>query len=474
MESFATGHFHESRHSKLALFTRLTDALLVVASFWFLAWFYGVIWDDKLGLVVVSGTGIFVFLAETNDLYRSWRGAPLWQEGIRLWWVWLGVVLGLLFLAYATKSSAEYSRRMILSWFILTPLLLTVWRSCLHFLVGHMRQRGFNTRAVAIVGARDIGVKLANTIGKAPWMGLDLIGFYDDRHPNSDSTRIAPGTSLQVVGTLDELISAAKRSEIDQVYITLPMEAEKRIRQLISKLSDTTVSVHMLPDFFTFDLMNASWSHVGELPTMTIKETPYYGVGSWVKRFEDIVLSSIILFVIAIPMLFIAYAVKTSSPGPVIFRQYRYGLQGQRIEVWKFRSMAVCKKETDQVIQATREDPRVTSVGRFLRRTSLDELPQFINVLQGRMSIVGPRPHAVEHNELYRNEIDEYMLRHKVRPGITGWAQINGWRGETDTIEKMRIRVEHDLAYIRNWSLWLDLRIIFVTVLKGFSGKNTY
>ncbi|VAW85052.1 Undecaprenyl-phosphate galactosephosphotransferase [hydrothermal vent metagenome] len=472
MRSFSANNFRQSRHSKLSLFTRVTDVLWVVFIFWLLALFYDVEFDDRLSLVVACGAGIFVFLAETNDLYRSWRGAPLWQEGIRLWWVWLGVVLGLLLLAYVTKSSAEYSRRVVVSWFVLTPLLLTIWRSYLHLMVGYFRRYGFNNRSVAIVGARAIGVKLAQTIENAPWMGLDPIGFYDDRNPNSE--RIVSGTSLQVLGTLEDLVIAAKKGEIDQVYITLPMEAEKRIRLLISKLSDTTVSVHMLPDFFTFDLMNASWSHVGDLPTITIKETPYSGVDSWIKRLEDIVLSMLILIAIAVPMLIIAFAVKKSSPGPIIFRQFRYGLQGERIEVWKFRSMRVDEVKTDNVVQAIREDPRVTRLGGFLRRTSLDELPQFINVLQGRMSIVGPRPHAVEHNEFYRSEINEYMLRHKVRPGITGWAQVNGWRGETDTVEKMRIRVEHDLAYIRNWSLWLDLRIIFVTILKGFSGKNAY
>lgn len=464
-------HFHQSRHSKLALFTRVTDALWVVGCFWFLTIFYDVTFNDRLGIVVACGAGLFVFLAEVNDLYRSWRGAPLWQEGIRLWWVWLGVVLGLLFLAYATKSSAEYSRRVVLTWFIFTPLILTIWRSFLHLFVGHLRQRGINTCVVAIVGAREIGVKLANTIENAPWMGLDAIGFYDDRSPEGE--RVISDTSLEVVGKLDDLIIAAREGKIDQVYITLPMEAEKRIQELICKLSDTTVSVHMLPDFFTFDLMNASWSHVGDLPAITIKETPYYGIDSWIKRLEDIILSLMILTVIAMPMLIIASLVKLSSPGPIMFRQYRYGLQGQRIEVWKFRSMHV-SENSGKVDQATLSDPRVTPVGRILRRTSLDELPQFINVLQGRMSIVGPRPHAVVHNELYRSEINEYMLRHKVRPGITGWAQINGWRGETETIEKMRIRVEHDLAYIRNWSLWLDLRIIFVTILKGFSGKNAY
>jgi putative colanic acid biosynthesis UDP-glucose lipid carrier transferase len=212
---------------------------------------------------------------------------------------------------------------------------------------------------------------------------------------------------------------------------------------------------------------------VGDIPTVSIHETPFYGVDGWVKRVEDIVLSSVILALIAIPMLIIATGVKFSSPGPVIFRQRRYGLSGQEIEVWKFRSMTVCENG-DDVRQATKCDPRITAFGAFLRRTSLDELPQFINVLQGRMSIVGPRPHAIAHNEEYRKLISGYMLRHKVKPGITGWAQINGWRGETESLDKMRNRVEHDLTYIRNWSLWLDIKIILVTALKGFCGKNAY
>jgi putative colanic acid biosynthesis UDP-glucose lipid carrier transferase len=222
-----------------------------------------------------------------------------------------------------------------------------------------------------------------------------------------------------------------------------------------------------------YDLLHASWGNVGDLPVVSISETPFYGVDGFVKRMEDVILASGLIMLFAIPMIFIAIGVKLSSPGPLFFRQRRYGLRGDQIEVWKFRTMLVWKDD-DSVVQAKKNDPRVTRFGAFLRRTSLDELPQLINVLQGSMSLVGPRPHAVAHNEHYRKQIDRYMLRHKVKPGITGLAQVNGWRGETDTLGKMQKRIEFDLAYIQNWSLWLDLKILFRTMFIVFSDKHAY
>jgi putative colanic acid biosynthesis UDP-glucose lipid carrier transferase len=219
--------------------------------------------------------------------------------------------------------------------------------------------------------------------------------------------------------------------------------------------------------------MQSRWIALDGIPTVSVYETPFYGVDGSLKRIEDVVLSSLILLLIAIPMVLIAIGVKLSSPGPVLFKQTRYGLDGRRIAVWKFRSMSVTE-DGAHVPQAQKNDPRVTKFGAFLRATSLDELPQFINVLRGEMSIVGPRPHAVAHNEAYRKQINGYMLRHKVKPGITGWAQINGWRGETDTLEKMEGRIEHDLWYIRSWSVLLDLKIILQTVFRGFAGRNVY
>jgi putative colanic acid biosysnthesis UDP-glucose lipid carrier transferase len=245
------------------------------------------------------------------------------------------------------------------------------------------------------------------------------------------------------------------------------------MRQVIAALSDSTASVYIVPDVFCFDLLHAQMVNFAGVPAVSVFENPFNGVNGWVKRIEDVLLASLILLLIAVPMLAIALGVKLSSRGPLFFKQRRYGLDGKEIVVWKFRTMNVCE-DGPEITQATRDDPRVTKFGAFLRRTSLDELPQFFNVLTGSMSVVGPRPHPIALNEAYRKQIRGYMLRHKVKPGITGWAQVRGYRGETDKLEKMERRIEHDLWYIRNWSLWLDLRIVALSTVKGFGGAKAY
>lgn len=242
---------------------------------------------------------------------------------------------------------------------------------------------------------------------------------------------------------------------------------------MLNNNADSTVSVHYVPDLFIFDLLSASLNNIKGIPVISIHDTPFYGVDGVMKRMFDIGFSLIALFIIAIPLLIIALCIRLTSPGPILFKQRRYGFRGEEIIVWKFRSMTVLE-DSDQVVQAKKNDPRVTKFGSFIRRTSLDELPQFFNVLQGRMSVVGPRPHAVAHNEFYRGQVKGYMLRHKVKPGITGLAQVNGYRGETDTLEKMEGRIQYDLNYIRNWSLWLDMKIVLLTVFKGFTGAKVY
>jgi putative colanic acid biosynthesis UDP-glucose lipid carrier transferase len=257
------------------------------------------------------------------------------------------------------------------------------------------------------------------------------------------------------------------------IFISLPMSAQPRIREILDDLHDTTASIYFLPDVYVFDLMQARFNNVGGIPVVAICESPFSGIDSVVKNTSDFVLASLILVLISPLMLIIALAVKLSSPGPAIFRQRRYGLNGEEIIVYKFRSMTV-SEDGEKIVQAQKNDPRITRIGDFLRRTSLDELPQFINVLQGRMSIVGPRPHAVAHNELYRKLIKGYMLRHKVKPGITGWAQVNGCRGETKVLEKMQSRIDLDLNYLQNWSIWFDLWIILRTVWVVLRRENAY
>jgi putative colanic acid biosynthesis UDP-glucose lipid carrier transferase len=251
------------------------------------------------------------------------------------------------------------------------------------------------------------------------------------------------------------------------------MSAQPRIRALLDDLHDATASIYFLPDIYIFDLMQGHFGNVGGIPVVAICESPFTGVESVVKNISDFVLASLLLLLLSPIMLCIALAVKLTSPGPAVFKQRRYGLNGEEIIVYKFRSMTV-SEDGKNIVQAQKNDSRLTKIGAFLRRTSLDELPQFINVLQGRMSVVGPRPHAVAHNELYRKLIRGYMLRHKVKPGITGWAQVNGFRGETEELEKMQGRIEYDLDYLRNWSIWLDLWIIIRTVWVVLRRDNAY
>lgn len=243
--------------------------------------------------------------------------------------------------------------------------------------------------------------------------------------------------------------------------------------KLMEELRDTTASVYFVPDIFVFDLMRAQLAEIDGIPLLAVCETPFSGMNGVLKRASDIVFASVLIALLWPVMLVVAAGVRMSSPGPIIFKQRRYGLYGEQILVYKFRTMSVCE-DRGAVTQATRDDPRVTPFGRFLRRTSLDELPQLFNVLFGSMSLVGPRPHAVAHNEEYRKLIDGYMLRHKVRPGITGWAQVNGFRGETESLEKMKRRIEYDLHYLRNWSLALDISILIRTARLVLRDTNAY
>jgi putative colanic acid biosynthesis UDP-glucose lipid carrier transferase len=275
------------------------------------------------------------------------------------------------------------------------------------------------------------------------------------------------------LGSLSNLADYCRANRVDTIYIALPMASQPRILKLLEDLRDTTASIYFVPDIFVFDLIQARVDSIGGLPVVAVCETPFYGMNGIVKTASDFVLGALILAAIAPILAVIAVGVKLSSPGPVLFKQRRYGLDGRKIIVYKFRTMTVAE-DGDVVRQATRNDSRITRFGAFLRRTSLDELPQFINVVQGRMSIVGPRPHAVAHNEMYRKLIRGYMIRHKVKPGITGLAQVNGLRGETETVEKMQKRVEYDLAYLRNWSLLLDLQIILKTLAVVMKGSNAY
>ena len=463
--------FIQKHYSFLASLHQLADVLIIWGILAAIVNTAVVEWGVCYQIAAFFSSLCYHILGHKNGLYSSWRGQSLWQEVKAIYKTWLLTLGGLLIVSFLFNLNEEFGGVVMVAWTIVVPAAVSLYRISIRMVLREFRRVGVNTRRVAIVGAKEPGISLAKHILGSDWMGMDITGFYDDR-VKCGSKPLAT-SSLEVVGDIKQLIKDARCAEFDDIYIALPMKEEATIKMLVEELADSSSSVHIVPDIFTFKMLNARSREIGGLPVVSVYDTPFDSFDEIVKRAEDVILSSVILSVIAIPMLIIAAAVKITSKGPVIFKQRRYGINGEEIEVWKFRSMTTCDNG-DVVVQATKNDSRVTKIGGLLRKTSLDELPQFINVLQGQMSVVGPRPHAVAHNELYRGQISGYMQRHLVKPGITGWAQVNGWRGETDTLEKMEKRVEFDLDYVRRWSLWLDIKIVALTLVKGFFGSSAY
>ncbi len=380
---------------------------------------------------------------------------------------WGCVVVVLLLTGILFKATSLYSRKVIVAWFLVTPIALAAAQATARSIVSWLRTRRSIWRRLIIVGANKVGCELASRLAEEPWLGT-VDGFFDDRR----SDRLPAAIRPHLLGGFRDLPEYARRNRVHVIYLCLPISAQPRIRKLFSELRDTTASIYFVPNLSAFDLMQARFGEVRGMPLVAVRESPFRGMNGVLKRASDIVLASAMLLGIAPLMIAIGLGVRNSSPGAIFFQQRRYGLDGKEFKVYKFRTMTV--SEDEQINQATRHDPRVTPFGRFLRRTSLDELPQLLNVLKGQMSLVGPRPHAVFHNEHYRKLVNGYMLRHKVRPGITGLAQVNGLRGETNDLDKMYQRVQFDLEYLRNWSLGLDARILFKTVFAIFRGRGAY
>jgi len=418
------------------------------------------------------------------DVYKRWRSTFIHSE---LWSVTLALAAVALLLApliFFTETRALFSYQWIAIWLVTTLFSLLLLRIIVRTSLRWLRKKGFNKKYVAILGAGQLGRIVAEQINKNDWAGIEVIVFLDD----DESLHGVKLDGIPVIGDCKKIIeivgTGVKETQgpglnriyingISQVWIALPLEDQKKIVDLIDLLQNTTASIHFVPDIFSYKLLNHSIEELAGIPVVTLSESPIIGRDQVVKRIEDIIVSVLILILVSPLMLIIMLMIKADSRGPALFKQRRWGVDGKEILVWKFRSMTVTEDD-GEIAQATSNDPRFTKIGKFLRKTSLDELPQFFNVLQGTMSVVGPRPHAVSHNEEYRKVIQRYMLRYMVKPGITGWAQINGWRGETDTNEKMEKRIEYDLYYINNWSLRFDLKIILLTITRGFSDKNAY
>ncbi|MFI3245041.1 MAG: undecaprenyl-phosphate glucose phosphotransferase [Ferrimonas sp.] len=460
-----------SRSHGFAILFRLLDIVVVQWSLQIALWLRNEDLGDGQLVTAILASLAYVFFAESFDLYRSWRSTRQYEMLLTNWISWLLACLMVEMITFLFPERLGADRFVMLWWLGIGLLMFSSLRITARQVIFSLRRRGFNTQRAAILGITDSGKAMARSLEENPQLGIYFIGFFDDRSPRRIEEMEGKGPAP--LGNMEQALQLAKNNALDVLYIAMPMRAEKRITEILMMCGDSTVAVHIIPDFFVYNLLHARWHEVGEVQSLSVYDSPLDDLASWFKRIEDIILASVILLLVAIPMLIITLAIKLTSPGPIIFKQYRYGMDGRKIKVWKFRSMHTM--ENGEVIkQATKDDTRVTRLGAFLRRTSLDELPQFFNVLQGQMSVVGPRPHAVAHNEQYRTLIGGYMLRHHMKPGITGWAQINGWRGETDTLEKMEKRLEFDLAYIRNWSLWLDIKIVFLTIFKGFNDSNAY
>lgn len=449
--SAPTAAIGRGRTSLVALVRMSVEPLLIVLTLIVCYLAVGAEFDGaELVLVLIA----FSITFPGDVSVRRLRQSLLWSVLAN----WLLVASLLVFFGWATKFIWYFDAQAILLWLAVTPAVLYGAHRSIPLLVPQLLAiDGY--RSAVIVGASDVSTRLARTLEQEPSLGFRFLGFFEDRR---DPAR-APMSPRPLLGRVQDAAQYVKQHSVETVFVGLPMAAQPRVLGLLEELKDTTASVYFIPDVFIFDLIQARIDDLNGIPVVAVCETPFVGVNGMVKRASDLVLGSV-LTLLAIPLFaVVALAVKLDSSGPVLFKQRRYGVDGRQIVVWKFRSMR-CAEDGAEIRQAALGDPRITRVGRILRRTSLDELPQLINVLRGTMSLVGPRPHAVAHNEQYRVLIRGYMMRHKVKPGITGWAQVNGYRGETADIEKMRGRIEYDLEYLRRWSLSFDLLILLKTL----------
>lgn len=399
------------------------------------------------------------------DLYYSWRGRKKWQRNASLGYAWLTVLTTLIFLSFTIKNSAAFSRIWFFTWAITGFLYLVFYRVAFDRILDRLRLKGINRKKILVFGAGNVGKKVSEKLAENYEVGFDIIAFVDD-----NPELIGKAVNNIPVYSPENILELL--SNCHELWIALPLRAEKRVMEILHQTRHLTAIIRFIPDIFNFRLLNHSITEIASIPIIEINGIPLNATNRFWKRCEDIVLSTIILILISPILLIVSLLIKLTSKGPIVYKQERHGWNGKTIKVYKFRSMYYAPE--GKFVQATKNDSRITPIGKFIRQTSIDELLQFLNVLQGRMSIVGPRPHAVAMNDDYKDKVSNYMQRHKVKPGITGWAQVNGLRGETDTLEKMEKRVEYDLFYIQNWSLFFDLKIIFFTILKGFMGKNAY
>jgi putative colanic acid biosynthesis UDP-glucose lipid carrier transferase len=446
----------------------LVPAVVAVVSLYATVVLFGHRFDPSSAAFVIVVVLCLVLVQPPREVSTQLTSARLSAvaDVIMRWMLLLAVLLAV---GYVTKSLNGFPRRIFLTWAAATPVALIGVTLVMQEIMRRLLMNAFDNRSAIVAGYNPSSLELARRLKSHPGMRVEVAGFFDDR----SSDRLGLETDAKLIGSLSDMSQYVKDNRTDVIFIALPIRHVKRVMNLLDDLRDTTASIYYVPDIFVFDLIQARSGEIHGIPVVAMCETPFYGYRGVAKRLTDIGFSTLILLLLLPLLVIIAVMVKVSSPGPIIFKQRRYGLDGREIAVYKFRTMQVTE-DGAQIRQASKIDRRITRVGGVLRRSSMDELPQLINVLQGRMSLVGPRPHAVAHNEEYRKLIKGYMVRHKVLPGITGLAQVNGCRGETSKLEEMEARVNYDLDYLRHWSPMLDIKIILLTIVKVFRDDKAY
>ena len=443
-------------------------AVLAGSMFYPLCLLYGVDFDKPfVVLSILAATATLAVVPAHNVTSQVVSGRLELATHLLLRWAVL--VAALLALGYVTKYSEEYSRRVVVTWVLVTPVLLVILSLLLQSVTRALLMDAAYARRAVVIGCTAASMELTKRLARHVELGISVAGFFDDR----GSDRLGCAKHAQLLGRFGDVAAFVKSRNIDVIFIAISPGQVSRMRDLVHELGDTTASIYYLPDVSGFDTVQQRTSEILGFPVVAMCETPFHGYTGLVKRVMDVTIGALAVLLLSPILLGVAWAVRRSSPGPALFRQRRYGLDGREIMVLKFRTMTVCE-DGARVTQAARNDQRVTPIGRHLRRWSIDELPQLFNVLQGTMSLVGPRPHAVAHNEEYRKLIKRYMVRHKVLPGITGLAQVRGCRGETARVEDMETRVMYDLEYMRNWSPLLDLQILVATAVAVVKTDRAY
>ncbi|MFP3602258.1 undecaprenyl-phosphate glucose phosphotransferase [Paraburkholderia sp. SIMBA_053] len=437
-----------------------------------------VVWlDDMQSVSLAFDVLLVVVFFPALGIYQSWRGKPLYDLLCRVAGGWAMVEVTGVLISFTLHRADSLSRLWLVYWAVATIVLLIVTKVIVYSILRGLRREGFNQRAVAIVGGAPYGRFLIQQMRSRPDAGFSPVVVFDEDvtvNPYEDPDTSDAIEGVPVERDYQRMIELVRQRAIRELWLALPISKEKEIHRFVMDLRNDFVNIRFIPDVRSLTLFNQPMVELLGVPAINLAASPITDLRVLPKRVFDRLFALAALTALAPVMLVIAAMVKLSSPGPVFFRQKRKGIDGHEFEIYKFRSMKVHKEEAGRITQATRRDPRITAVGAFLRRTSLDELPQFINVLRGEMSVVGPRPHALEHDDIYKDLVKGYMHRYRIKPGITGWAQINGYRGETDRIEKMMGRVKLDLYYMQHWTFWLDIKIVVLTLWKGFVGNNAY